>query len=320
MAELVEVRIPTYKRPVLLKRALKSLVGQGHIHWLAFIFDDSPEKEAKQVVESFDDDRLVYFANPENLGGAANIDKCFQGDDLGGGDYACILEDDNWWYESFLSRNITDLKRAGCSILQRNQQVWNQFEDRKEDTGRTTRGRWLSEGRYKPREMKACLFLFEGISNGGLFWRTNLESNLVVGPTVEDSGLQEYARTLQLEEPIHFAEEPLAVWSRMENEMVTRSISADRIWSRGRQSVMRQLVKAYGSEILDLAEKHAAKSGRKSALERAFLEAGIMNRKPAGLPLTERLTMLAKGFIKRQVVADPLMEYWRTGNAIIAEQ
>jgi glycosyltransferase involved in cell wall biosynthesis len=44
---LCEVRIPTYKRPDLLKRALSNLRKQTYDNWQAIAFDDSPEQEVK---------------------------------------------------------------------------------------------------------------------------------------------------------------------------------------------------------------------------------------------------------------------------------
>jgi len=311
-----EVRIPTYKRPGLLKRALQSLQDQTCTNWVGIIYDDSPEREAEQVVKELNDDRLIYKPNEENLGGAGNIDRCFRTLPVTDGIYACILEDDNVLRPDFIKKNIEVLKEKGVKVVLRNQEVWNQFSGRAEDTGRTTRGDWLREGVIRQDEIKSCLFLFEGLSNGGMFWHTGCSTDFQVGETVSDPGLQEYCRTLQLAEPFYFAAEPLAVWSRMESDMITREVSSRRVWSRGKQSATHFLVEKNKQKYCTLAQQVAELSGREEALEKAFLEIGIWDQHPAGLPLSERLKVAAKGLAKWYLIEDPLENYWKTQQAI----
>ena len=44
---LCEVRVPTFRRPTLLKRALLSLIDQTYSNWRCIVFDDCQEKSAK---------------------------------------------------------------------------------------------------------------------------------------------------------------------------------------------------------------------------------------------------------------------------------
>lgn len=74
---LCEVRIPTYKPPGLLRRSLSSLVEQTYSNWNAIVLDDSLEQEAKNVVNKFNDDRIIYKPNEKNIGRAKNIDYAF---------------------------------------------------------------------------------------------------------------------------------------------------------------------------------------------------------------------------------------------------
>lgn len=316
MNHCCEVRIPTYKRPRLLKRALQSLLNQTYTNWKGIIYDDSPEREAMQVVNAFDDERLIYKPNEKNLGGAGNIDQCFHTSPIVGGMCACILEDDNLLRPDFIEKNIQVLKKKNVKVVLRNQEVWNQFSETAEDTGRTTRGDWLREGVIQQDEIKSCLFLFEGLSNGGMFWQTDCITDFQVGNTVSDPGLQEYCRTLQLSETLYFAEEPLAVWSRMESDMITRKVSSRRVWSRGKQSATNFLVKQDKEKYCRLAQRVATQSGREEALENAFLEIGIWDQRPAGLPFSERIKVAAKGLAKWYLIKDPLENYWKTQQAI----
>src|SRR6516164_3140408 len=92
-----EVRIPTYERPLLLRRAINSLQKQTYQSWKAIIFDDSASFDSQAVVRTIADDRICYVRNHERLGAAGNIDQCFSPISSLDGDYACLLEDDNFW-------------------------------------------------------------------------------------------------------------------------------------------------------------------------------------------------------------------------------
>ncbi|MEO0903114.1 MAG: glycosyltransferase, partial [Bacteroidota bacterium] len=106
-----EVRVTTYKRPDLLKRALTSLQEQTYPFWKAIVLDDSPEREGADVVRKINDLRIIYRANPKNLGRNKNIDFAFQSRNIIGGRYACILEDDNYFFPDFIESNIQSLTR-----------------------------------------------------------------------------------------------------------------------------------------------------------------------------------------------------------------
>src|SRR4051812_5914742 len=97
-----EVRVLTYKRPIMLYRALMSLVAQSHPHWKAFVFDDSLAGEGESVVRRLGDSRIVYCRNASNLGMAANTDQAFQPTPIEDADFGCILEDDNWLFPNFI--------------------------------------------------------------------------------------------------------------------------------------------------------------------------------------------------------------------------
>lgn len=121
---MTEIRIPTYKRPLLLKRALDSLKSQTVTDWKAIVLDDSPEGEARNVVEQFAEARIEYHRNEKNVGGAENIDQAFRKEAFfSKSKYFAILEDDNWFEPTLIEANIEVLRKQGCNLLLRNQKV-----------------------------------------------------------------------------------------------------------------------------------------------------------------------------------------------------
>lgn len=320
---LVEVRVPTYNRPEWLLRALQSLRKQTHTNWKAIVLDDSDdENDARHVVEEFGDERIVYQKNTVRLGGAGNIDQSFRKVPFfEGAKYATILEDDNWFYPDFIRKNIEDIEEFGTSILLRNQETWEQGEEGEPvKTDRTTRGKWFKEKVYQPNELHAFLMFHEGISNGGMFWKTDIKSDLMVGETVEDPGLQEFLRTLQIQEPIYFAYTPLCAWSKMDDDLVSRYISKSRIYSLGRLSVMRYVFQKYKKPIITLAHQIAQDAGQIRLFEEALIQLGKGSAR--GVPfyhvnMLERYELWIKTRIKERIFRKPLKKYFKLKKGLV---
>jgi glycosyltransferase involved in cell wall biosynthesis len=306
MKPLIEIRVPTYKRPDLLKRALGSIVTQTWGNWVCLVFDDSPDKEGESVVKSFNDPRIKYEPNTVRLGGAGNIDKAFTPVPLAGGSYACTLEDDNWFYSTFLEKNLELCEDKGVDIVLRNQAVWYQEKERVSRTDRTTRGLCWEEGLISVEELHASLLLFEGVSNGGLFWRLNCGVNLFVGSAVSDSGIQEYCRTWQIDRPVWFARQPECAWVAMPAELVTRSVLSNREFSTGRETISRIVYRRYGKASIALILKMARSRGLEQVLWDHLACSGV----PQALLNQPSLAIKwAKAFIRRLITKNPLADY-----------
>lgn len=269
---ICEVRVPTYKRPDLLERALKSLISQTYTDWCALIFDDSPGQEGKSVVDNLKDSRLIYRPHSQNLGRSKNIDHCFRSRAYQNGTYAFVLEDDNYLFPEFIEKNIQSLEEHNVSILLRNQEVRLEQDGASVPMHRTTRAQWFSPGTYSPLELYSRLFFCEGISNGGLFWHTEkIVSNLQVGPQVEHSWHQELFRTLSIQETLRFEDRPLCVFTEFEYHHKLINFAPKH--NRATQSILIYLVKKYKQEIIQEARKVATVSNDELLLEQKLLNA-----------------------------------------------
>jgi len=279
--------------------------------------DDSPDLEGRAVVSDIEDSRIIYSPNNRNLGGAGNLDRAFNPKALIGGAWSCVLEDDNWFLPTYLIENISLLNRQSVNILLRNQEVWVESTDVSRYAGRTTKGKWFEEKVYAPHELHARLFFNEGISNGGLFWSTAIKSSFQVGPQVADTGLQEYCRTLQINEPIYFASKPLCVWSELPADMVVRSFVSNRTFGRGIQSITKYLIKLYHALIIKEATKLAERLGLETELEYRLLEALYINHRFQYVGKATQVKILLKAYIKFRLVKNPLEDYLRTRYSLL---
>lgn len=92
----ITICIPTYKRSDLLKRAIDSALSQKtEIPFLVFVVDnedDFSETETFKLIQSYHDNRLVYYKNKKNLGMGGNWNRCGE---LVKTKYFSLLHDDD---------------------------------------------------------------------------------------------------------------------------------------------------------------------------------------------------------------------------------
>lgn len=74
-APLITTIIPTYRRPTLLRRAIRSVLSQTYPHFQVCVYDNASDDETAAVVAEFarDDPRVKYHCHPENIGMSANF-------------------------------------------------------------------------------------------------------------------------------------------------------------------------------------------------------------------------------------------------------
>jgi glycosyltransferase involved in cell wall biosynthesis len=72
---LITTVIPTYKRPVLLKRAIQSVLNQTYTNVKVCVYDNASGDETREVVEEIikTDSRVKYHCHEQNLGFAKNF-------------------------------------------------------------------------------------------------------------------------------------------------------------------------------------------------------------------------------------------------------
>ncbi len=94
-----ELKIPwvsfcmsTYKRPGLLKTQLSSILQQTFSNFEVVISDNDPDCSAKETVSGFQDKRLQYFSNVENLGMIKSFNKSIE---RSRGRYVVMITDDD---------------------------------------------------------------------------------------------------------------------------------------------------------------------------------------------------------------------------------
>lgn len=219
---LVEVRIPAYNRPDLLRRALLSLQKQTHRNWRAVILDDGDAARTRAVVDGLADERIVHRPNPVRLGAGRNISLAFSREPLAGGDYFYALEDDNLVLPTFMADNLRLFAAHDIGIVVNNQ--WVEVTPPDADQLEPVHGPWITincftEGVWTADDYKIALLWRLPLSNSAVFWRRGCRSDLACAD-VTDAGIQEWVRCFRLDDPVYFVETPNGFW-RPESEHFT---------------------------------------------------------------------------------------------------
>jgi hypothetical protein len=305
--------MPACERPEMLRRAIKSLQVQTYPHWRAVVFDDSLSSASRDVVQSIADDRISYVRNTQRLGAAGNIDQCFSSVKISGGDYGCLLEDDNFWLPDFLSLIVGQMGRGGWEVILANQRISEEGFGLR-PAGETTRGEWFSAGKVEPLALRARLFLMEGVSNGGLVWRLGGKTNLQVGPEVQQPGLQEACRSLLVKTPLLFVEEPQAVYTLMPKSKTARGSETNRSFGRGMQSIRDFVLRVHGRSVVHVAKSLANELGLGARLVETLAYSGRPHL--VGEFLRGRAPLVCRAFVKglaiRLVERDPCVAFLKS--------
>ena len=109
----ITIAIPTYKRALLLKEAVDCAINQiSFDNYEILVVDNDPNRncESEQLINSYNDSRLSYYKNTQNIGMSGNWNRCIT---LSKGDYITILNDDDTLEKNYLSQVDYFLKTMG---------------------------------------------------------------------------------------------------------------------------------------------------------------------------------------------------------------
>ncbi|MDX2479783.1 MAG: glycosyltransferase family 2 protein, partial [Desulfuromusa sp.] len=71
MTPNVSIILPTYNRADYLRRSISSVLKQTFTDFELIIVDDASTDNSAEIIDAFDDQRLVYLRHEQNKGGSA---------------------------------------------------------------------------------------------------------------------------------------------------------------------------------------------------------------------------------------------------------
>ena len=94
--------LPAYKA-TFLKEAIESILRQSYQNFELIVVNDASPEDIDGVVDSYDDKRIIYYVNKENIGGenlVKNWNHCIK---YAKGEYLILASDDDLYMQDFLS-------------------------------------------------------------------------------------------------------------------------------------------------------------------------------------------------------------------------
>lgn len=91
---LVSVVVPTFNRPELVIRALRSVLRQTYGNLEVIVVDDASRDETRRAIASIADSRIRYLRHDQNRGGSAARNTGIR---AASGDFIAFLDDDDEW-------------------------------------------------------------------------------------------------------------------------------------------------------------------------------------------------------------------------------
>jgi len=103
--ELITTVITTYKRPLLLKRAVNSVLQQTYPHFQISVYDNNSDDGTEELMQEFarQDKRVKYHRHPTNIGMMANYEYAFANIKT---PYFSMLSDDDYLMPCFFETAI----------------------------------------------------------------------------------------------------------------------------------------------------------------------------------------------------------------------
>lgn len=105
---IVTIAIPTYNRAHLLKASIKSALSQTYKNIIVTVLDNGSTDNTKEIVHSFNDDRLLYIHNEINLGMLSNWNKSIE---CSSTPFLVVLQDDDLLLPEFVNDSISKLEQ-----------------------------------------------------------------------------------------------------------------------------------------------------------------------------------------------------------------
>lgn len=207
----VRVFLCTYRRPLLLRRALASLLAQTFTDWICELHNDAPGDDSPRVLLAElapGDPRFIYCLHDQNWGAVATFNHAHAGAPE---PFFSLLEDDNWWEPHFLAHMLALLaEHPDAEIAWANMRLWRETSSGWDDTGRTI---WPVVSRPHVSFAWPQLLQFDTPlhSNGALLARTTASAGArLQTPPALPVDVVENVRERAFHYPVILVPEPLA--------------------------------------------------------------------------------------------------------------
>ena len=103
---IISVCMPVYNGARYLSESITSVLQQTFTDFELIVVDDGSTDQSASIIQSFNDARLTYIKNDEQLGLVGNWNKCIE---VASGEYLCIFHQDDVMLPQNLKKKINQL-------------------------------------------------------------------------------------------------------------------------------------------------------------------------------------------------------------------
>lgn len=209
MTAAITTVIPTYRRPALLRRAVRSVLRQTYDNCIAAVIDNASGDETSTVVAELaaEDPRVRYTCQPKNVGGLANFAAGMAQVDT---PYFSLLSDDDVLFPEFFETALAAFAACPQALMFAGSTL--EF-DAAGNLGYVPLAYWPREGVYQPDE--SLLLMLDNHHptwTGIVFQRAALEIAGTLDPEVGAAADFDYEMRVAARAPIVVSFKPCAAW------------------------------------------------------------------------------------------------------------
>lgn len=143
ISPLISIVIPTYNRAGLIGKAIQSILDQSYENWELIVVDNYSDDNTKEVIESFNDDRILMLFTPRTGSVAASRNL---GVAHSNGEWIAFLDSDDWWLPEKL-KHVSKAMRNSPDLIYHDLQIVN------------ANGAPMRQKRTKSRKLKEPIYL-----------------------------------------------------------------------------------------------------------------------------------------------------------------
>ena len=117
------VLLPTYNAELYLNESIDSILNQTFSDFDLYVYDDCSSDNTEKLISKYNDNRLFYIKNTENLGIAKTLNKGLE-ELLPNYEYIARMDADDWSYPERFRKQIDFLENNRETVLCGTQGYW----------------------------------------------------------------------------------------------------------------------------------------------------------------------------------------------------
>ena len=121
---LVSIIIPTHNRPEILFGTIKNVLNQSWKNIQIIVIDDGILEKTMEVVQSLNEDRILYKKTKKNLGCA---DARKLGVEYSNGEFITFLDDDDVWQNNKIEMQINCFEKHDIGLCYTGKKIFLRF-------------------------------------------------------------------------------------------------------------------------------------------------------------------------------------------------